>query len=414
MPIPPTDSGATTAAPADRGPRVWSTNRRIRAVADPIIPVLGALIDRHPGTLSLGQGMVAFGPPPDALARTGDALGDLAIHQYQQSDGLPSLVERFAEKLRRENHTPLGGRRVIVAAGGNMAFLELMLVLLDPGDEVVFPAPYYFNYPMAVDMAGGRSVVAATDRDYQLDLEAIERAITPRTRAIVTISPNNPSGAVYPASVLRAVNALCADRGLYHVSDEVYEYFTFGDTPHYSPASEAGTEAHTIALYSMSKAYGMAGWRIGFMVVPEALYEPLLKVQDTNVVCPTIASQVLASHALDVGRAYCDAQVRPLRELRDRALARLRDIGDACAVPPSEGALYLLPRVATDLDSMTVATRLVEDFGVAVVPGAAFGLTDGCYLRVAYGAVDPRELDEALARLTRGLAHIAGERPSNH
>ena len=128
----------------------------------------------------------------------------------------------------------------MVTAGGNQAFLNVVLGILDPGDEVILPVPYYFNHEMAITMANARPVLAPTDSDYQLDLGALRSAITPRTRAIVTVSPNNPSGAVYPEGALRAVNALCAEHGIYHISDEAYEYFTFDDARHFSPASISG------------------------------------------------------------------------------------------------------------------------------------------------------------------------------
>ena len=161
-------------------------------------------------------------------------------------------------------------------------------------------------------MASCRPVAVATDDRYQLRLDAIRAAITPRTRAIVTISPNNPSGAVYPEADLRAVNALCAERGLYHITDEVYEYFTYDPATHTSAGSATGAAAHTISIYSLSKAYGFASWRIGYMVVPEALALAVNKIQDTMLICAPHISQAAAIGALRAGRAYCDRHVATL------------------------------------------------------------------------------------------------------
>ena len=139
-----------------------------------------------------------------------------------------------------------------MTAGGNQAFMNAVLAITDPDDEIVLPAPYYFNHEMAVVMAGAQAVAVPTTSSYQLDVRAIEGAITPRTRAVVTVSPNNPTGAVYPEAALRAVNALCRDRGIFHIHDEAYEYFTYGDVGHFSPASVArGGRPHHLALLAL-------------------------------------------------------------------------------------------------------------------------------------------------------------------
>ena len=138
-----------------------------------------------------------------------------------------------------------------------------MLAIADSGDEIILPTPYYFNHEMAVTMADCQPVLVPTDGDYRLRLDALETAITPRTRAILTVSPNNPTGVVYSEESLRAVNALCRERGIYHISDEAYEHFVYGGAHHFSPGSIPGSEGHTITLHTLSKTYGFASWRIG-------------------------------------------------------------------------------------------------------------------------------------------------------
>src|SRR6185503_17714444 len=205
----------------------------------PMIPVVGEMIKRHPGTLSLGQGVVHYAPPPqvgEAAARA--ATTDPRIHRYALAFGLDSLIEAIRIKLANENQVEVGeGRRIAVTAGSNMGFVNAVLAIADPGDEIILLTPFYFNHEMAIDIAGCRTVSVPTDDQYQPRLDAIEVAITRRTRAIVTISPNNPTGAVYPESTLRAINALCKNRGIYHIADEAYEYFTYGDARHFSPPS---------------------------------------------------------------------------------------------------------------------------------------------------------------------------------
>src|SRR5215210_366889 len=168
-------------------------SRRMRAVQSPVIPVVGELIRRHPGTISLGQGVVFYGPPPEAVGNLSKFLSDPANHKYQAVHGIPPLLEQFARKLRAENGVALDdSRRLVVTAGGNMAFMNAVLAVADPGDEVVLPVPYYFNHEMAVRIAGCTPVLVPTDERYQLRVDAVRDAITPRTRAVVTISPNNP------------------------------------------------------------------------------------------------------------------------------------------------------------------------------------------------------------------------------
>lgn len=392
---------------------------RMDAVQSPIIPVIGGLIRDTPGTISLGQGVVHYGPPQAAVDAVRDALASpeasRTLHGYGDGAGYAPLVAAITAKLKAENGIDVAqGSRVMVTAGANMAFMHAVLAITVPGDEVILPVPFYFNHEMAVEMAGCRVVRVPTDERYQLKLDAIEAAITPRTRAILTISPNNPSGAVLSEASLRAVNGLCAVRGLYHLSDEPYEYFTYG-VPHTSPGSFAGAAAHTISMYSLSKAYGFAGWRIGYVAYPEALASAMMKSQDTILICPTMAAQVGAEAALRVGRAYAEPHVRELASIRDIVFSELNALSPLATVPAADGAFYALMRVQTDLKPLPLAERLIREHKVAVIPGDAFGMTDGCYFRVAYGALQKATVAEGLGRLVAGLrALLADKRPTTN
>jgi aspartate/methionine/tyrosine aminotransferase len=259
---------------------------------------------------------------------------------------------------------------------------------------------------MAIQMAGCRAVAVPTNDRYQLRLDAIQSALTPRTRAIVTISPNNPSGAVFSETSLREVNALCRDHGMYHIADEAYEYFTYGDARHISPGSFAGASGHTVSIYSLSKAYGFAGWRIGYMAFPDHLASAMLKSQDTILICPPVISQVAALAAVEVGRAYCEPFVRELAETRGAVLEMLRELGPLARVPPADGAFYCLLNVNTEMDPLVLTERLIREHRVAVMPGPPFGLTSGCYLRVAFGALQRETVTEGIGRLVTGLRAI--------
>jgi aspartate/methionine/tyrosine aminotransferase len=328
-------------------------------------------------------------------------------HDYQEGAGIPELVSRIRLKLREENGIDVArGSRIMVTAGANMAFMHAVQAITAPGDEVILNVPFYFNHEMAIQMAGCTPVRVATDARYQLRPDALRRAITDRTRAIVTISPNNPSGAVLTDASLRDVNSLCAERGIYHLCDEVYEYFTYGEAKHTSCGSFPGAADHTISMYSLSKAYGFAGWRIGYVVYPEHLAEPMSKIQDTVLICATVASQAAALAALNVGRHYCAPHVKALAEIRQIVISKLSELGSLATVPAADGAFYVLLKVHTDVDPLALTERLIREHKVAAIPGPAFGMTEGCYLRVAYGALQKDTVAEGIGRLVTGLRAI--------
>jgi aspartate/methionine/tyrosine aminotransferase len=390
----------------------------MRMVQSPVVPVVGELIKAHPGTISLGQGVVYYGPPPQAFDRLRDFTADAENNKYKLVQGIAPLLEELTKKLAAENGIQLSrANALLVTAGGNMAFMNAILAITDPGDEVILPLPYYFNHEMAIVMAGGKPVLVSTDDNYQLCPDALAAAVTPRTRAIVTVSPNNPTGAVYSESALRAVNDLCRRKGIYHISDEAYEYFLFappsgakGCRPaaHFSPASMEGSAGHTISLYSLSKAYGFASWRIGYMIVPEALATPVKKIQDTILICAPVISQFAALGALAAGRSYCQTHLEKIASVRELFLNEFETIRSFCVVPPADGAFYFVLRLDTALEPMCLIERLVREHGVAAIPGTAFGMDRGCAIRVAYGSLPREKAAEGIGRLMRGLKSMIG------
>ncbi len=380
-------------------------SRRIQMVQSPVIPIIGEMIRATSGAISLGQGVVSYGPPPQA-AEYAARFAEGSDHKYQPVAGIAPLIAAIAAKHRDENQfDPAAGRAIVVTAGGNMAFMNAILAIADPGDEIILPSPYYFNHEMAVAIADCKAVLVPTNSEYQLRSEALAAAITPRTRAIVTVSPNNPTGAVYSEVALRRVNQICRDAGIYHISDEAYEYFVYDGATHFSPASISGSELHTISLYSLSKAYGFAGWRIGWMVIPEDLLGSVKKIQDTILICPPVISQHAAVGAMEAGRAYCDRHLEEIKAVRGMLLAALQKLESRITVPRAEGAFYFLIKVRSDLLAMTVVERLIREHGVGVLPGDTFGI-EGCWLRIAYGALKQGTASEAIGRLVKGLKGI--------
>ena len=381
---------------------------RLLEVQEPIIPLVQAWVREHPGTISLGQGVVSYGPPGQALETLKTFGLDPSDHLYGPVGGNPLLIERLKEKVLRENGIHMGdSRRIMVTAGSNMAFFEIIQAITAPGDEVLLPLPFYFNQEMAIRMLGCVPVPVPTRPNYQLDLVALAQAVTPRTRAIVTVSPNNPTGQVYPESDLRRVSDLCRERGLYHLSDEAYEYFAWEDHRHFSPGSIPESDPYTVSFFSLSKTFGFAGWRIGYMVIPETLAPILNKIQDTNLICAPRPSQAAALACLEVGRSYFEGHAETLIGLRKEVLMRLEALGSLIEQPPeASGAFYVFLKIRTGLSGLGVAERLARKFGVAVIPGEAFGMRDGCYLRVAYGAPDSASVIEGVTRLVTGIRAI--------
>jgi aspartate/methionine/tyrosine aminotransferase len=377
----------------------------MQLVQDPVIPVVAELIQQNPGTISLGQGVVAYPPPPEAFEMIQTFAAQPANNLYQHVQGIEPLVRAIEQKLDGENGIRSPGA-VVVTAGSNMGFLNAILAIADPGDEVIVLSPFYFNHEMAINIAGCRARVVSTDQNYQPDIGKIEAAISASTRAVVTISPNNPTGAVYSESTLRAVNGLCRDRGLYHISDEAYEYFVYAGATHFSPGAIDDSGEHTISLFSLSKAYGFASWRIGYMVIPQHLCAAVKKIQDTNVICPPVISQYAACGALRAGAAYCRPHIEGLDEVRKTVMRALGSLGSRVEIPEATGALYVLARVNARLHPMDVTERLVRDHAVAVIPGSAFGIESPCCLRIAYAALDKKTVVEGIGRCVEGLGSI--------
>jgi aspartate/methionine/tyrosine aminotransferase len=386
---------------------VNSGSVRLRLVQAAIIPLVDQLIQQYPGTISLGQGVVHYGPPDEVKTRLQDFWSDPSYHKYGPILGIPALQARIREKLENENQFDLSDRSIVVTAGSNMGFLNLILAITDPGDEVILLLPYFFNQEMAIRIAGCEPVLVDTDSNYQPVPSWLERAITPRTRAIVTVSPNNPTGAVYPEAVLREINEVCRDRGIYHVTDEAYEYFVYDDARHFSPGAISTSQSHTISLYSLSKSYGFAGWRIGYLVAPAELQGSLEKIQDTNVICPSVPSQFAALGAMEVGREYCTSFIEHINQTRRTVLEALSEVSDRIECVEPNGAFYVFLRLKDqNIDDMDIMRSLIAKYRVALIPGRAFGIQGACCLRLSYGALRPEIVKEGLGRLIEGISRL--------
>ncbi|MEI3651096.1 MAG: pyridoxal phosphate-dependent aminotransferase [Dolichospermum lemmermannii FEM_B0920] len=380
---------------------------RMEAIQLPIIPVVGELIKNSPGTISLGQGVVHYQPPDTAMELLPKFLSEPKNHLYQAVVGIPELLTVLAAKLSIFNGIDINEETaIVVTAGSNMGFINAILAITSPGDEIILNTPYYFNHEMAIKMAGCHPVLVATDANYQLIPEAINAAITNKTRAVVTISPNNPTGVIYSETALKQVNEICRERGIYHISDEAYEYFTYDHVKHISPGAFTSSNQYTISLFSLSKAYGFASWRIGYMVIPQHLLIAVKKVQDTILICPPVVSQYAALGALQAKDDYLKYHIGTIAKVREIVINSLQSLQDLCTITPANGAFYFFLKVHTKMNDLELVKKLIQEYKIAVIPGTTFGMEDGCYLRVAYGALPADTAKAGIERLVKGLQTI--------
>lgn len=385
-------------------------SNRVHAVQTPIIPTITQLAREHSGTISLGQGVAYYGPPPQAYEEIQKQLNSSHLNAYGPVEGIPALTQTLADKLHTRNSVSINQyNKVFVTAGSNMAFSSLMIAIADPGDEIILLTPYYFNHEMAIRLADAAPVLVPTLDNYHPDLDHIKSAITNKTRAIVTVSPNNPTGAVYTKEELTRINQLCAQHGLYHISDEAYEDFLYEDRKHFSPASLSNSDAHTISLYSLSKAYGFAGWRVGYMVIPTALFASLRKVQDTVLISPTIISQYAALGAHSAPYSYIGHKLKEIKQSRQVCLDAINSTNLLARPATSEGAFYIFIKLNTNKDDLTIAKQLIAQHGVATIPGSAFEADNGAYLRISYGSLTSDTVTQGIKKLITGLHTLLDE-----
>ena len=380
---------------------------RMTLVQDPVIPIISELAASHPGTISLGQGIVNYPPPPETLDSIAAFLRNPENHKYGHVCGEAKLLAAIKKKLKRDNQIDCGVERsLLVTAGANLAFANAVLAITKPGDEIILLAPFYFNHEMCLTMLSCKPVVVPCDNNYLPNLARIEAAITSKTKAVVSISPNNPTGAVYTETLLRGISELCRSFGIIHICDEAYEYFVREDALHFSPASIQGLEQNIISLFSFSKTYGLAGWRMGYMLYPRQYEESMKKIQDTALICPPRVSQHAALAAIESDPQYRLQNIAQIFSVGGRFKEALDDLGAQVEVSSGQGAFYFMLRVHTSLSSLEFAKRLITEHRVAVLPGETFGMTQGCYLRIAYAALDDKSAAEAIQRLVRGISSL--------
>lgn len=318
--------------------------------------------------------------------------------KYTPARGLPELCVSVAKKFKNANNIEYTPEQVIISGGGKQSLSVAFLALLNTGDEVIIPSPYWLSYPEMVRMAGGVPVfVKGEDKDgFKISPEMLEASITTRTRAFVLNSPSNPTGLVYTEDELRALGEVCVKHNVWIISDEMYERMVYGGTKHVSIASlSQDIYDHTLTINGVSKAYAMTGWRIGYAAGPLPLIKSMTTVQSHLASAPATFSQYASVVALEQAEKDIQPMLKAFEERNERMYELLSEIdGVVCRRPM--GAFYMFPNIsAFGMKSRDFAQRLIEEKHVAAVPGVSFGSREN--LRFSY-ACSMEMIEEGMRR----------------
>lgn len=367
----------------------------------PIIQLLSQ-VSIPDDVISFGQGIPFFPPPKSAVDAAKNSMMQAKGYQYSTDAGWLDLRKKIAEKVSSSTKANVHAEHnVMVTSGANQAFMNAVLAITSPGDEIIFLMPSYFNYVMAAQLVSCKPVFVETTKLFQPEIEKIKTKISKKTKAIVTISPNNPTGAVYSKESLKSINQLCEQNHLFHISDEVYEYFVYDDIKHVSPLNFDQSLGHTISLFSLSKAFGLSGYRIGYMIHPKFLFDDLLKAQDTIGICAPSPSQAAAINAIPLKQSYCTKYFDKIKRNREIVISKLSEIPRVHG-SWTKGAYYFFITVDSSLSSLALAKQLIEEYGVIVLPGSMFDVSF-CSFRLSYGNLSEKKVNEGITRLINGI-----------
>jgi aspartate aminotransferase len=366
--------------------------------------------------IGLGAGEPDFDTPDNIKEAAIKAIRD-GKTKYTNVEGIPELKEAICKKFARENELTYKPSQIIVSPGGKKVIFNAMMATINPGDEVVIPAPYWVSYPDIVLLCGGKPVFVETTLEdrFKVRPEALEKAITPKTKWFMFNHPSNPTGAAYSREELKALtDVLMRHPHVWVFTDDMYEHLVYDDYKFVTPAQvEPGLYERTLTMNGVSKAYAMTGWRIGYAGGPEQLIKAMTKLQSQTTSNPSSISQYASVEALNGPQDFLKDRAQAFKERRDLVVSMLNQAkGLDCPTP--EGAFYVYPsckgcigktsnkgkQIANDEDFVTA---LLEESGVAVVHGSAFGLAP--YFRISY-ATSNAVLEEACGRIQRFCAEL--------
>jgi aspartate/methionine/tyrosine aminotransferase len=368
---------------------------------------------RRPGTVSLAQGIPSFDTPDVIKQYVKERMDEGAVARYSLAPGLVELRERVAEDLRRDGMAYDPDGEILITVGSIEGIAATLMAVTEPGDEIILPSPSYASYQQVIRMVGCEPVFAPLDeeRNFDLDVDAIAKRITSRTAAIFYCNPNNPTGTLYTREQSLKMMELAERHDLMIVTDEVYKDFVFGEREYFSPAQVPEFRDRVVRIFSLSKAYAMTGWRIGYLHASRDVVTEVLKVHDSLVTCAPVISQYAAIAALTLGRDSVQEFRRAYLRRRDLMLTRLDRLSHIFDYQKPTGAYFVFPRVKDTVplahDSRALAFDLLERAGVAVVPGSAFGPTGESHLRLSYGR-DDADIVESFDRIDAYFGRTTG------
>lgn len=389
--------------PADAENRRKRVPDRVRAIERPQFDVLNDVAAgwraRGADVITLGQALPGFAPPASAVTALRRALDDPSAHIYSSDAGTTELRRSLAASLAALGAHVDAEREIIITAGGNQAFQLAVTTLLDPGDEVVLAAPYFLNHEMAVRSVGAVPIEAPLParRGFAASWEELAPHVTIRTRAVVIVTPSNPTGAVVEPTCLREIVAECAARDVLVFVDETYLRFVYDGEPMAAAAINDWTR-NVVIVGSFSKAYAVTGWRCGYLMAHAECVAQAIKIQDCMLICAPVPVQHAMGELLRHEPDYPRRWLPELRERRDQLLAMLVAIPGLTPVPPA-GGFFVMVQVAGCTDSRALAMALIESQQVVTIPGRFFGESGEGYLRLSYGAADVSQLRAACARI---------------
>jgi len=359
--------------------------------------------------IGFGAGEPDFATPSHIVAAAVAACQDPANHKYTPAGGLPALKEALVDKTERDSRWRPEASRILVTNGGKHAVYNTCAAVLNPGDEVLLPAPYWTTYPESITLAGAMPVPLATDTasGFRVTVDQLEEARTPYTKALFFVSPSNPTGAVYPADEIEAIGRWAVEHGIWVFADEIYEHLTYDDNVHYSMrALVPEIDNHFVAINGVAKTYAMTGWRVGWMIGPADLIKAAGNLQSHGTSNVANVSQRAALAAVS-GDLTAVADMRASFDRRRRTMTEmLRSIEGVDLLTP-QGAFYAFPdltgflgreiagRVATTTSEL--AAIILDEAKVAIVPGEAFGSPG--YARLSFALGDD-DLAEGLTRIS--------------
>jgi aminotransferase len=368
------------------------------SIGNPVNPRMVAAIQSAKGLINLGSGTPDLPTPEHVMDAMRDGLRG-GIIQYTAYDGIAPLREAIAQKLRTENHLEYTPDHIIVTNGAQEAIYVLCGALLNPGDEVIVTNPYYSAYCNIVALCGGQAVTVPVtpESGWSWDLDALEAAVTPRTKLVIVVSPDNPTGAVVSRETMEGIARLAEKHDFLVVSDELYEKYIYDGAEHFSFARLPGMMERTITVNGFSKTYGMTGWRVGYLAVPAWLKQVATETRHMHSISTSLPAQLGALAALTGPQADWLERLKIYAQRRTYLLSRL----EAMRLPfvRTSGSYYVMADIrASGMDSMTFSSSLIEASAVRVGPGVVFGSGAEGFVRLSLMTPRPT-MDDGLSKL---------------